>query len=211
MAVIIVDPGSTHMGKLKYALEHIDRAADAGADVIKFQLFKNPKGYTGGNVELPLNWWPELEERAALKGIKLTASVFNQKMLSFLLKKKPEFIKLAYSKKDEAYWIGRILDEDIKPIVSCDVMTDRLIPRGCIKLYCIPEYPVRYEISFDGLFPRFDGFSDHSLGIRQTIKAIYAGARYIEKHTTLPHGDITCPDHNFAVQYKDISALKLVE
>jgi len=211
MAIIIVDPGSTHMGKLEYALEHIELAARSGAQIIKFQLFSNPPNYTGGNIELPLEWWPILQKKADEKGIELTASVFNADALAFLLSQKPKYIKFSYSNKHQKTWIEAAIGHGIKPIVSCDVMTDRDLFGDIIKLYCIPEYPVRYEIAFDGIFPRFNGFSDHSLGIRQTIKAIQSGAKYIEKHTTLKHEDVNCPDGYFAVNYEEIMNLKMIE
>ena len=207
MAIIIVDPGSTHMGKLEYALEHIELAARSGAQIIKFQLFSNPPNYTGGNIELPLEWWPILQKKADENGIELTASVFNADALAFLIAQKPKFIKFSYSNKHQKEWIEAAIGQGIKPIVSCDVMTDQEIVGGVIKLYCIPEYPVRYEIAFDGIFPRFDGFYDHSLNIRQTLKAIHAGAKYIEKHTTLAKEDVKCPDANFAVSYSEIANL----
>jgi len=206
MAEIIVDPGSTHMGKLKYAKEHIDNAWRAGAHIIKFQLFSNPKGYEGGNIELPLKWWDELVAYAN-KRIQVTASVFDEDKLNFLISKEPQYIKFAYSKKLESKWIDKCIRADIFPIVSCDVMTDHLISKDTIRLYCIPEYPVRYEIAFDSIFPRFDGFSDHTLGIRQSVRAFQAGAKWVEKHTTLKHSDVNCPDNSFAVSYSEIEKL----
>ena len=59
------------------------------------------------------------------------------------------------------------------------------------------DYPVHFEPNFDHLFPRFKGFSDHTLGYAQTIRAIEAGAQIIEKHFTLDHKDIECPDFLF--------------
>lgn len=186
------------MGKLSYAKEAIDRAADVGIHVIKFQLFKNPVNYTGGNVELPREWWAELVAYAYGK-IQITASVFDSESLSYLLSFKPPFVKLAYSKKMESEWAERILSSGTRCIISCDPLHDRQMDPRVSRLYCIPEYPVRYEVAFDGLFPRFQGFSDHTLGTRQTLRALEAGANIIEKHMTLDHHDIICPDAGFAL------------
>ena len=40
MTLIIAEAGVNHNGDLSKALEMIDVAADAGADIIKFQTFK---------------------------------------------------------------------------------------------------------------------------------------------------------------------------
>ncbi len=74
-------------------------------------------------------------------------------------------------------------------------------------LYCIPEYPVRYHVDFESIFPRFDGFSSHCLGIEQDMNAVSAGAQVLEKHFTLDRDDIRCPDHNFALRPKMLEAL----
>ena len=205
--MLIVDPGSTHMGRLDHALAHISMAANAKVDIIKFQML-SPKEARGGNIELPLIYWEDLKEHAEDEGIEITASVFSEYNLDFLLEHNPKYIKLSYSKKHEIKWIEKILKAGITPIVSCDVLTERAVPAECIKLYCIPEYPVPYEIAFDGLFPRFDGFSDHTLGIRQTQRAIDSGARIIEKHVTLLDPFIECPDDEFAVSYLELRRLK---
>jgi sialic acid synthase SpsE len=76
------------------------------------------------------------------------------------------------------------------------------------KLYCIPEeYPVKYEISWGGIFPIFDGFSSHCLGIKQELKAIENGAEIIEFHITLDKNDINCPDHCFAKRPRETEYL----
>lgn len=194
------------MGKLDYAKEAIDRASDVGIHVLKFQFFKNPENYTGGNVELPKEWWPELLDYSKGK-IPITASVFDLESLVYYLSFKPLFVKLAYSKKGQNDWIERSLSCETQTIVSCDPLTDRSIDRRTRRLYCIPEYPVRYEVAFDGLFPRFHGFSDHTLGTRQTLRAIDAGASIIEKHMKLDHNDVTCPDAGFALSPHEFKSI----
>lgn len=205
------------MGKLAYMKEAIDYCADIGAYAIKFQLFPNRwpwmfKTVGTANPEPTGNVWLDPEHLHTLfdyaKGrIKLTASVFDKESLDLLIPHKPAFIKFAHSQKHQEEWIRLALHNEIEAIVSCDVMTDHEVPLGAKKLYCIPEYPVRYQIDFEGLFPRFDGFSSHTLGIHQDEKAIMAGARMIEKHFTLPHPEITCPDSRFALNIREMRKL----
>ena len=72
----------------------------------------------------------------------------------------------------------------------------------------------QYKLCNDIWFPNilnifknydFQGFSDHTLGYHQTLEAIKNGAEYIEKHITLDHKDINCPDNNFALKPKELN------
>lgn len=198
---LIAELGSCHMGKIEYAKEAVDRVLDAGFDAIKFQLFPNETKYTSvGNVWLPPDIYMEIADYAEDQGLHCSASVFDELSFEFLLRLQPSFIKFAYSQKERGLWIQRTLEEGIEAIVSCDVMTDQKLGAGMTKLFCVPRYPVYEVLTFDGLFPRFDGFSDHTLGYQQTLLAAQEGAKIIEKHITLNHSDITCPDSYFALR-----------
>jgi sialic acid synthase SpsE len=198
---IVAEVGSTHMGKMDYAKEAVDRCLEAGFDAIKFQLFPNTKPWVGtGNVWLPPDMYLEIAEYSKEQGLDCTASVFDSESFEFLLKQRPPFIKFAYSQKDRTPWIEACDLEGIEPIVSCDVMTDHLVPDSATKLFCLPQYPVYSRISFEGLFPRFHGFSDHTLGYEQTLESVLEGARLVEKHVQLNKSDITCPDSYFALR-----------
>lgn len=212
---IIAELGSCHMGKLERIKEAIDICKDLDLE-LKLQLFPNEAPYVPTNVYLEPELFTQAFEYAENKGVVLSSSVFDQASYDFLLSHRPRYIKFAYSKKNQTEWIDRTLREGIEAVVSADIMTDSKVPVGATKLYCIPEYPVRYEVSFDELFtapqvgakPRFDGFSDHTLGIRQTQRAIDAGAKIIEKHVRLGYGDEVCPDAFFAVSIRDLGKLR---
>jgi sialic acid synthase SpsE len=193
------------MGKMEYCLEHIDRACDMGADAVKFQLFGDDIA-KNGNIKLPLEWWPDLWEYADGK-IPITASVFNDDALKLLLQYPVPFVKFAFSQKQALSRIEKTISSHIEAIVSCDVMTAHLVPLGVKKLFCVPEYPVQYQIDFENIFPRFDGFSSHTLGTLQDERSIQFGARIIEKHMTLDHADINCPDSYFALKPKEMEKL----
>ncbi len=213
---IIGEIGSTHMGKVSYAKETVDRACDAGFDAIKFQLFPDIPKYTSvGNVYLHPEKYLEIAEYAAEQHLDCSASVFDEESFDFLLKTRPSFIKFSYSKKEETSLIEECLEEDIEAIVSCDIMTDSYVSPEATRLFCLPHYPVYFEVNFDRLFPRFDGFSDHTLGYEQTKNAVSNGAKIIEKHLTLNKLDITCPDSYFALRQEEwthfVNALRRAE
>lgn len=211
---IIGDPGSCHLGNLTKARELVKLGGALGLDAVKFQLL-GPTQLTGGNIGLDWEWMPELMAYGEDIGIEVFASVFDLKGLSYVGSIGCKSVKFAYGKtsllSDEMAAItksGKFYETLLEwqtIYASYDVMSADIIP-GTIKLYCIPEYPVRYVIDFEGLFPRFDGFSDHTLGIQQTIRAAEAGAKYIEKHF---QGDwyAGCPDGRFALHPKEMDQL----
>lgn len=207
---LIAELGSCHMGKLERIKEAIDRCKATGTiSALKLQLFPNEEKYTSvGNVYLSPELFKIAFEYGKSVGFTVTASVFDMENYYFLRNLQPDFIKFAYSQNHQ-WWIRDCLAHNFEAIVSCDVMSEHLVDREATKLYCVPLYPVPYELSFDGLFPRFAGFSDHSLGIRQTQKAIDAGAQIIEKHIRLGYEDETCPDARFAVTIEELGGLNV--
>lgn len=206
---LIAELGSCHMGSLARIKEAIDRCQTAGIDDLKVQLFPADGKFTaGGNVWLDPEIFMEALAYAQTKNFSFSASVFDAGSFELLSSTAVKFIKFAYSQKDKYKWFkNRPAGKEL--IVSCDVMSDHDMPTWATKLYCIPEYPVRYEICFDELFPRFDGFSDHTMGTRQTKRAIAAGAKVIEKHVKLGYADEVCPDARFAVSIEELGRVRL--
>jgi len=195
----IAEIGSCHMGKLDYAKEAIDLAAEAGADVCKFQLFRGKQYTKSGNIELSEDLWRDIVEYAKDR-IPVTASVFDKH--TYLMIRGCSglpFIKFAYSQLHNYDLQSRAYRAGYDIIVSCDHMTYKIPHHKAKKLYCVPEYPVKYKIDFEGCFPKFDGFSDHTYGLEQTFAAVRRGAQIIEKHFKLDHDDIVCPDAEFAI------------
>ncbi len=103
---IIAEAGVNHNGEFALARELVDRAAEAGADAIKFQTFDAKKLATGAapkanyqklttnstesqldmlrKLELPREWHWELRERARTRGIEFLSTAFDAGSLAFL-------------------------------------------------------------------------------------------------------------------------------
>lgn len=208
MTKIIVDPGSNHNGDYGKAIELIKIAADCGADAVKFQLLTQKELKGTGNIELPWKWLPELIDHGKIYHIEVFASVFNEDGIKWLRACKCKSIKFAYSQqKYGEVTVGKGAEFE-KIYMSCDVMTKPEWPKkDClISLYCIPLYPVPYIVDFEGLFPRFDGWSSHTLGIKQDMKAISMGAKYVEKHFQCDWHSPT-PDGKFSIRPKELRKL----
>jgi N,N'-diacetyllegionaminate synthase len=201
----ISDPGSTHNGKLSYAKELIKISASCGCNAIKFQLFPSSLNCPP-NIPLPYKWFPELVQYGKDLHIEVFASAFDEMAIQ-LIKKHCKSIKFSYLMKDLHKTI-KYNDFD-KIYVSCDIMSINDIRTSTIikKLYCIPAYPVQYIMDFEGLFPLFDGISDHTYGINQTFNAVRCGAKIVEKHITLDKNDIMCPDGRFALSPKNLEKM----
>lgn len=192
---IIGDPGSCHCGSIDKAFALIDVAIDAGLDAVKFQLFQN----TGVNIPLPYEWFANLVQYGETHNIEVFASIFDATAYN-MCTKLCKTVKFSYNSpmKD---WITTAKRDFKEVIVSGDIMNEP--DNEVTKLYCIPLYPVPYKIDFEGIFSRFDGFSDHTLGHLQTIKAIQRGAKVIEKHYRLDECD-DIPDARFALKPKEL-------
>ena len=202
MVKIIADPGSCHVGKIELAKELILAARDCGADAIKFQLFEDKPP----NIELPREWAWQLKERSDEIGIDLFFSVFDFDAISVSADCGCASAKIAFSLRDDICMINACRSFFNTTYVSGDTNTD--FDKGVTKLYCIPEYPVKYLIDFEGIFPRFDGFSSHCLGIKQDLTAISAGAKIIEKHLRLDNSICDgVPDGKFALRPKEFYSL----
>jgi len=207
---IIAEVGSTHGGRLELCKRAVDICVELKVDAVKFQLFPNKAPFVGsGNVWLPPDIFLETVEYAHEQNMQCSASVFDEDSFEFLLSTSPDFIKFAYSKKDRLDWIKDTLSNGYEAIVSCDVMTEASLPKhaNLKKLLCIPQYPVYFQVAFDALFPRFDGFSDHTLGFEQSLLAMDAGAKILEKHIKLSANDSSCPDSHFSLSPAELATM----
>lgn len=206
------------MGKRAYIKELIERAADIGADCVKFQLFPDNLEYTKtGNVYLSDDLFLEAMNLGKTNKIDVTASAFDQYAVDLLIKHNVPFIKFAYGKSDLSPTIRGLSELGKSIVISRDLMNvnpyfneNREKKYNNINiLYCISQYPVLYQVDW---FPItsgfFDGISDHTMGIGQTLKALeYEQVRFVEKHVTLEYSDIKCPDRQFAINFTQAKEL----
>ena len=196
---LIVDPGSCHDGDLNKAKELVKIAYECGASACKFQLIGD-KEIERGNVLLPWEWMTELTETA---DIEVFASVFSGSGADWLVGLGCQSIKFAHCEQMlYQEQCNHLPFENI--YLSSGVLNCQ--PKECINLFCIPEYPVLYDVNFDNIFPRFDGFSSHCMGIEQDKKAIDMGAKYIEKHIK-GTWDSPCLDAKFAINPQQLEEL----
>lgn len=207
-AKIIVDPGSTHFGIKDNCYRIIDAAKENGADAVKFQLFKD----IPPNIPLPYEWWPDIAKRGREAGIEVFASVWDRDGIDLLAENGAKSVKFSYSQSQNIGLTLAACGRFETEYFSYDMMNHpgkNSKYEGDVWLYCVPEYPVRYQVSFDGVFSLFDGFSDHTLSIHQSVNAFCCGAKCLEKHFSLNRG-IGCPDQRFAITPDELKQLSTI-
>jgi len=198
MTKIIGDPGSCHMGDLLRAKELVKIGADCGLDAVKFQLLTY-KELTGGNIELNWDWLPELIEYGKRFKIEVFASVFDTNGIDWLKECGCKSIKFPYSQQLLAS--SAVFKNTY---ISSGIMDNQ--PKTATNLYCIPQYPVPFKCNFDGIFPQFDGFSSHCMGIEQELEAVKCGAKVLEVHFQ-GNWEAECPDGKFAKRPETLEKL----
>jgi len=108
LSVIIAEAGSNHNGNLEQAIKMIDAAAEAGADAVKFQIFKAENLYSKytpefsylkgkstyeliKSIETPREWIKELARYCNEKNIDFLASAFDFDAVDILDRYVPAF------------------------------------------------------------------------------------------------------------------------
>lgn len=171
---IIAEVGINHNGSLDLAKKHIDAAAAAGADAVKFQVFAAERMYVPDagdysmmgqslkiydlvkQTEFKKEWLPELKDYAESKGLVFFASVFSEDDVDYLEKYNVRLYKIA------SYELTHIpLFEHVaktkKPVIfstgaggisEIDYAVKTILAAGnkdFAIMHCIAEYPAHRE------------------------------------------------------------------
>jgi len=209
---IIAEAGINHNGSIVTAKKMIKKAAECGANAIKFQtiipeeLFSEKENYQLFNMSkdwiLSENDHLELKKFAQKNNILFFSTPFGKKSAKLLNDLKIPIIKIAS---------GEITNHDLityiakmrKPVILSTGMSEISEIKSAVKilkshkcyfaiLHCISSYPTTITdcnlatIPFlDKMFKVPIGFSDHTEGLEASLAAVSLGASIIEKHFTL--------------------------
>ncbi len=144
--LIIAEAGVNHNGNLEMALELIDKAAEAGADVVKFQTFKaenlvsesaQKAEYQISNtsdkeesqfamlkkLEIKEDWYPLLMERCKQREIEFLSTGFDEDSLDFLDALNMPFYKIPSGEITNKPYLKHVAKKG-KPIVLSTGMCD---------------------------------------------------------------------------------------
>lgn len=245
---IIAEAGVNHNGDLDKALALIDAAGEAGVDYVKFQTFKTESlvhqsaqkaAYQVENtadnnsqfamlkkLEIPMEWYPKLMNRAAKNGVRFLSTGFDEESIDFLEELGCDFYKVPSGELTNKPYLEFIARKG-KPIVISTGMADKNdienaletvincgVPKEKITvLHCSTQYPTPMEdvnlLAMQDIAATFQvavGYSDHTLGIEVPIAAVALGATVIEKHFTLDT-NLPGPDHAASLTPDELSAM----
>ncbi len=228
--LIVTEIGINHNGDLSMAKTLIDEAADAGADIVKFQLYVPEKLWPdhllmcrGKNwyslverTELTFNQAAEIANYCSARGIEFMASAFDTERIAWLEKLGVTHIKIGNRYKD--YGVIEAAGKTGKEVWMSHTPGEPFdVPGSSFnnfrRIYCISQYPTALtdlhlgQIPFGNGYHEYYGFSDHSLGIEASQVAISRGAQMVEKHFTFDRNDKRGPDHLCSIEHTQLKEL----
>ncbi len=213
---IVAEAGVAHDGDPKRAFELIDVAVRAGADAVKFQIYRTrdlidhkrrPELYLRfKKKELPFEAFEKLERYSLEKGLLWFATPHTISGLDYLKKLGVPLYKIGSGEKGSRLF-GKILDVGKPTIISTGMRTQSEVLR-MVELYggkqtaflhCVTMYPVHPHLANMSFLKRLiaacgqvgslAGYSCHMAGTVGVEMAVTLGAKIIEKHIKLPDSE----------------------
>jgi len=224
---IIAEAGNNHNGELATAKELVRKAAAAGADAIKFQMWEaeefhsNDEQYERLNaLQFSQGGWKELKETADVEGIPFFASTCTEASVNMLVDDlDAPIIKIASGDITHIPLLEHVATKNVPVILSTGMSTLGEVERAveaveppdaqlCL-LECISSYPAEIsDLNLNAIqtlevaFGHRVGFSDHTIGTVAPTIAVAMGASLVEKHFTLDN-DMEGPDHELSLEPAD--------
>ncbi|MDR1395530.1 MAG: N-acetylneuraminate synthase family protein [Deltaproteobacteria bacterium] len=213
--VIVAEIGGNHGGDPGRAAELCRKAARAGAQAVKFQiyrtdLFVHPRASYYEELkreELPPDTWLRLIGLSRELGLLAGVTVFDEAGLDLALKAEADYLKISSGDLTYRALIKMAARTDRPLVLSAGAASESEVTQalsaagypGPILLQCTSLYPApRPAVNLAAVHRwqeqnRLAGLSDHSLGLEVSLAAAEMGAVMIEKHFTAdrrwPGGD----------------------
>lgn len=230
---IIAEAGSNFDGRIDQAYELIDVAAAAGADAVKFQMFKAKVLYPDKSQpvhdivrknELPRSWVPDLISRCNSVGIEFMCSPFDLEALDILVSQGVKKIKIGSSETVNLKLLRAAARSGAELFISTGTCSmsdiadavEVVTANGCEMpnlLHCYSVYPtdasdtnLKIIETLKHAFQLPVGFSDHSFGTAIPVAAVALGINCLEKHFTLSR-DLKGPDHSYALEPDELKLM----
>jgi len=209
LVFFVAEAGSNWEGDVKKAYQLIKECKDAGADAVKFQMWRAKDLYGGKYKKYELTFPKAIKIWEYCNEIKIEffCSVFYPGAVEFLEKLGVKRYKIANrtaNLKDP--YAQETIDAVVRTGKDMIVSAGRPPFNNDYELYCIPEYPANPDdIDWDAIL-ELDGFSDHTLGIGAAIKyGRLCPDGIIEKHVKLK--DSKGPDAHFSITTQELATL----
>jgi len=231
---LIAEIGNNHEGDFDLAREMVRSAAEAGADAVKFQVFRTEEYVASSDsarlerlkgFELTPGQFAQLahqshDARVAfvatpfdLFSAELTAEICDAiKISSGDNTFYPLIEKVATAGKPTILSTGMLDVKELRRPYS--ILAEALGEDNLALLHCITSYPVEPKdanvAAVRTLMKGFGceiGYSDHTLGTEACLAAVACGARIIEKHFTLDHNYSDFRDHQLSANPVEMTDL----
>ena len=229
-AIIVAEIASNWEGSISKATKLIQESKNAGEDAVKFQMWrandlynnKNPNWNFIKKSEITFEKAKKLKQIADKIQIEFFCSSFYPEAIEFLEELKVKRYKIAsrtcLMKDPFSYETLQKKSSTKKPVIISMGMggsknrIEKIFSKNKKTFcYCISEYPTKIEKINWNEAVKFDGFSDHTLGINAPI--IYAMLKkqrktkniFIEKHVKLKNSK--GPDASSSIDTQELSEL----
>jgi N,N'-diacetyllegionaminate synthase len=237
---VVAEAGLNHNGDVNLAKQLIEKAAECGADAIKFQTFKTEEFLAANsqyfdnfkNVELSYEEFSELNDFSKNIGISFFSAPFDLQSANFLNTLDMPCFKIASSDLTNFPLIKNIAKFGKPMIISTGLANMKEVEdvielcqsqnnKQLILLHSVSNYPTLPEETnlevMNSLKKQFDypvGYSDNGDSSLVDITAACMGANMLERHFTLDK-KLEGPDHFFSInplELKDlIQQIRLIE
>ena len=214
--ILIAEIGENHIGQIGLAKRLVEEAAEAGADIVKFQSYRgkdfkddDPEKEWFTKVELSNEAHFELKAMAEEKSVEFLSAPFSMERARFLredlgLRKIKiasgmmlNFAVLDYLNSTGVHTV--FLSTGMATLSEISEALEHIRAISNIYLlHCVTQYPCKDEEAnlraiwtLQREFNLPVGYSDHTMGIDACIAAVALGASVIEKHFTF---DKNCPE-----------------
>ena len=210
--LFIAEAGVAHFGDMGLAMQLVDLAADAGADVFKTQFFDVEAMISSEMPEwrdrlrprnLSLDEFRTLKQRCDERGLLFMSTAHDATRIEWLAKLDVPAVKVGSGERNNPGFLRQLAELGRPMIVSTGMYREADVEEaldacqagGCDRvalLHCVTSYPtpatdVNLQ-AMDRLAELFDGpvgYSDHTQDHLAVLAAVARGAEVIEKHITI--------------------------
>jgi len=209
--LVIAEAGVNHFGNMKLAIELVELAAAAGADVFKTQFFNVDQLVSSVAPEwrdrlrprmLSLAEFSDIKSLCDERGLIFMATAHDELSIELLERLEVPAVKIGSGEKNNPSFVRKLARLGKPILVSTGMYTEQdvvvllelLANEGwdeLVLLHCVTSYPVPDDqinlLSMDQLRKLFNGpvgYSDHSRDGMAVLAAVAKGANVVERHIT---------------------------
>lgn len=209
---LIAEVSTNHGGDLALAKAFISRFAEAGADWVKFQTTRvrhlrrdDPQYDWFTRAELSDDAHAELIEACRDAGTQFLTTIFHEDEIPLVRRLGLTTIKVGSGESADPRFMDAVQSAGFARVMASDGLGDAC-GLSLDRLRCITRYPAPHGLVPDRFGERYQGWSDHCVGLESCHVAIVRGARIIEKHVCLP--DQARPVRAFEASVEDFRTLR---